>query len=104
MFEETDPTQICEDIRTNTALPADKTRAEKLTGNPGDAFFDRDNGARLMLSVIAEVALRQHWNLYGILEGAPFQEERALFTSLFSGVMPDQDAIIYARIGLSYKF
>ncbi|HSK04686.1 MAG TPA: PEGA domain-containing protein [Kofleriaceae bacterium] len=103
-FEATDPTDICEELRTNMATPQDRTRAEKLTGSAGDGIFDRDNGARFMLSVIAEIAVRQRWTMYGILEGAPFQEERALFTGLFSSVMPEQDAIIYARFGLSYKF
>lgn len=103
-FEATDPTDICEALRANTATPQDRMRAEKLTGSAGDELFERDNGARFMLSVIAEIAVRQRWTMYGILEGAPFQEERALFTGLFSSVMPDQDAIIYARVGLSYKF
>jgi hypothetical protein len=103
-FEATDPAEICEAIRSNNVSPQDRMRAEKLTGSAGDGIFERDNGARFMLSVIAEIAVRQRWTMYGILEGAPFQEERALFTSMFSGVMPDQDAIIYARVGLSYKF
>ncbi len=104
-FEATDPTEICEAFRTPSMLtPQDKARAEKLTGATGDELFERDNGARFMLSVIAEIAVRQRWTMYGILEGAPFQEERALFTGLFSDVMPEQDAIIYARVGLSYKF
>ncbi len=110
MFEATDPTDTCEEYRKQLAgMPSDlsdidKTRAEKLIGSSDAAFFDRDNGARFLLSVIAEVAVRQRWNVYGILEGAPFQEERALFTNLFSSVMPEQDAIIYVRLGLTYKF
>jgi len=109
-FEATDPTQTCEGYRASLAgqpgaiSPDDKLRAEKLTGNSGAAFFERDNGARFLLSVIAEITVDQHWNVYGILEGAPFQDERALFTKLFSGSMAETDYILYGRLGLSYKF
>jgi hypothetical protein len=104
-FEATDPTEICEKFRDPSMLtPQERARAEKLTGATGDEIFGRDNGARFMLSVIAEIAVRQRWTMYGILEGAPFQGERALFTGMFSSVMLDQDAVIYARAGLSYKF
>jgi hypothetical protein len=109
-FEATDPIDTCEGYRqqltgmTSDLSDADKARAEKLTGNTGNTFFERENGARFLLSVIAEIAVDQRWNVYGILEGAPFQDERALFTSLFSGPMFDTDYILYARFGLSYKF
>lgn len=103
-FEAMDPTDTCEGYRANTLSPADKARAEKLIGASGPDFFGRDNGARLLLSVIAEIAVRQRWNVFGILEGAPFQEERALYTSQFSGVMPESDLILYGRLGVSYKF
>jgi hypothetical protein len=82
----------------------DRVRAELLTGNKGNDFFDRDAGARLMVAVAAEVALYQRWNLLGILEIAPFQDERALFTNLFSSVMAESDPGIYLRLGTSYKF
>jgi hypothetical protein len=109
-FEATDAIDVCESYRAKIAgvsgqiSAEDQARAEKLTGLSGTGFFDRENGARLMLSVIAEIAVDQHWNVYGILEGAPFQDERALFTNLFSGSMFDTDYVLYARFGLSYKF
>jgi len=83
---------------------ADRMRVEDLTGEEGTGMFGRDNGARFLISVIAEIAIQQRWNLFGMLEGAPFQDERALFTSPFSGSMPDQDVVLYGRLGLSYKF
>ena len=110
LFEATDPTETCEKYRAFVANTSgqitepDKTRVEKLTGESGAEFFGRENGARLLLSVVAEIAVDQHWNVFGILEGAPFQDERALFTNLFSGSMADSDYILYARLGLSYKF
>jgi hypothetical protein len=57
-----------------------------------------------MASVAAEIAFQQRWNIFGILEGAPFQEERALFTQDFSGSMPETDFNLYLRLGLTYKF
>jgi len=113
-FQGTDPTDVCVGYKARVIDgmdPAnfsddDRRRAEKLTGNTGMDFFKRDNGARFMLSIIAEIAVRQRWNIYGVFEGAPFQgkDERALFTGLFSGSMPDNDLLIYARFGLTYKF
>ena len=79
-------------------------RMESLTGNTGTDMFGRDNGIRVMASVIAEVAIRQRWNLWFLLEGAPFQGERALFTNLFTGSMLSSDYDTYARMGVSYKF
>ena len=57
-----------------------------------------------MTAISAEVALQQRWNLFGILEGAPFQSERALFTNLFSAPMFKSDFGLYLRLGLTYKF
>lgn len=107
-----EPTDMCQGYLDRVILnmdPAsfpseDRIRVEDLTGEAGAGVFGRDNGARFLISVIAEVALQQRWNLYGMLEGAPFQDERALFTNLFSGSMPDQDVVLYGRLGLSYKF
>lgn len=107
-----EPTDTCEGYLSravngqtpNDFTEEDRTRAEFLTGNKGNDFFDRDAGARLMVSVAAEVALYQRWNLMGVLEIAPFQDERALFTNLFSRTMAETDPGIYVRLGTSYKF
>lgn len=110
-FETKDPIATCvgykaslEGMPVSNFTEEDKSRAEELTGNKGADFFGRDNGARFIVSVAAEIAAYQRWNLYGILEGAPFQNERALFTGMFSGPMADSDYILYLRIGTSYKF
>ena len=113
-FEGTDPIPTCTGYKARVIdgmdpadfSVADQKRAEKLTGQAGEDFFGRDGGARFLLSIIAEVALKQHWNGYAIIEGAPFQgkDERALFTSLFSGTMAEKDLLFYVRLGLSYKF
>jgi len=110
-FETSDPIQICKDYKTavvdNVAVPEftqdDIARAEKLTGSNGREFFDRDGGVRFNLAIGAEIAMQQRWNVYGILEGA-FGGERALFTGMFSGPMPETDYQLYLRIGTSYKF
>lgn len=82
----------------------DAKKMEDLTGNKGRDMFSREEGIRVMLGVVAEIAIYQRWSLYGILEGAPFQDERALFTHLLSAPMFDSDFGTYVRIGTTYKF
>lgn len=115
-FKATDPTEMCvgylnRRLKGQTAdeagfSDADVDRVEELTNQQGSDFFSRDAGARFLVSIIGEIAVQQRWNIYGILEGAPFQgkDERALFTSLFSGPMAETDYLFYARFGLTYKF
>lgn len=99
------PIGICTQFKDGTLSASDTARVTKLTGwtKPTDAF-NRENGARLLASIIAEVAIQQQMNFFAILEGAPFQDERALFTNNFSHSMPDTDYVLYLRLGLSYKF
>jgi hypothetical protein len=109
-----EPTEECQgylDSRVNgMSLPLgsftekDADKMELLTGEKGVDMFGRDNGARFLISIIAEIAVDERWNVYGQLEGAPFQDERALFTNVFSGSMPEKDVNLYARLGLTYKF
>ncbi|MEZ4399689.1 MAG: PEGA domain-containing protein [Kofleriaceae bacterium] len=80
------------------------TRVESLTGQSGNDFFSRDGGVRLMTSVVAEIALKQRWNLFFLLEVAPFQSERALFVDTFNAPMLSTDYNTYARVGTTYKF
>ncbi|MDQ3333932.1 MAG: PEGA domain-containing protein [Myxococcota bacterium] len=112
--DDAEATEECDAYRgfvndPSAALPGtftdkDRRKMELLTDEAGVDMFGRDNGARFLISVIAEIAIDQRWNVYGHLEGAPFQDERALFTNLFSGSMPDKDVNLYGRIGLTYKF
>jgi hypothetical protein len=91
----------------NSFSDDDAMRMETLTGvdsNRPEDMFSREQGARVMLGVIAEIAVRQRWSIFGVLEGAPFQEERALFTELFSGPMFSSDFGTYLRLGTTYKF
>jgi PEGA domain len=103
-FEGTDPLEICVQLNQNMVSNEDRARVNKLFGMGANAF-ERESGGRFLLSIAGEIAFQQHWNLYFILEGIPFQEsERPLFTNLFSGSMPDTDFGIYGRGGLTYKF
>ena len=108
-FKETSPTDTCskylEYFKSGTA-PAgfDPQAVEGITGEKGKAFFGRENGARFMLSVVAEISLRQQWSAFLMVEGAPLQNERALYTNAFNGAMFKSDALIYGRLGLTYKF
>lgn len=81
-----------------------RVRDESLTGNKGEAFFDRDGGVRFMTTVTAEIAIKQRWNLWFLLEGAPFQDERALFVDDFAAPMLKTDYNTYFRVGGTYKF
>ena len=111
-FSTTDPIAVCKNYKasvidgggaTESFTADDQKRAEKLTGNSGLDFFNRDTGVRFNLEIGAEIAIQQRWNLYGILSGA-FGGERALFTSMFSGPMAQTDYQLYLRLGTSYKF
>lgn len=99
--------QVCRDFYLGAANKSDPEimRVTQLTGwTQPDDVFGREDGIRLMASIIAEIAFDQHWNIFGLLEGAPFQGERALFTNLFTKSMFDTDYNFYARVGLTYKF
>jgi hypothetical protein len=108
-FEGTDPIEVCKDFYNSRASAVEMERVKATTGittqGPNSPLFDRENGARFLLSIVGEIAFQQEWNIYFILEGAPFQQsERGLFTNVFSGAMPENDYRIYARTGLTYKF
>ena len=102
-----DAISVCKSFYNNAANASDPTvmRVTKLTGwtQPSDVF-NRENGVRLMASIVAEIAVYQNWNVFGMLEGAPFQPERALFTHEFAHSMFDTDFNLYFKLGLSYKF
>ena len=99
------PLGICKDFKDGNLTTDEKARVTSLTGwKSPDDVFGRDAGIRLMTAIIAEVAIQEDVNVFGILEGAPFQGERALFTNDFSHSMFDTDFNLYLRAGLSYKF
>lgn len=103
-FEGTDPIEVCVQLENGTINDTDQKRVRYLLGTTADPF-GRENGARFVLSIVAEIAFEQQWNAFFIFEGTPFQDqERALFTGLFSGSMPVNDFRIYGRAGLTYKF
>ena len=66
--------------------------------------FKRDNGMRLMVSAIVEIALKQRWNIWALFEGAPFQAERAGYVDFFAGPLLEDDIGTYFRFGTTYKF
>jgi hypothetical protein len=102
-----DPIDICTDYKNMTLDATKRARINELTtgseSEPWD-FAGRETGIRFMTSVIAEIAVHQRWNFFGILEGAPFQPERALFTTDFAGTMFETDYNLYLRLGFTYKF
>jgi PEGA domain len=69
------------------------------------ALREREGGARIMTSLIIEVALWQRWSAWALFEGAPFQSERAAFSNLLNPLMPTRDDIgTYVRLGGTFKF
>lgn len=103
-----DAIQVCKDYQAFLeGTPPDGfdgARMESLTGNSGTDFYGRDGGIRFMTAVVAEIALKQRWNMWVLLEGAPFQSERALFVDEFSSPMLKSDYNTYVRVGATYKF
>jgi hypothetical protein len=98
---------VCKYFYNNYANTSDPTiqRVTKLTGwTTANDVFGRENGVRMMASIVAEIAVYQNWNVFGMLEGAPFQAERAFFTNQFAHSMFDTDFNLYFKLGLSYKF
>ncbi len=95
-------------VRGGSALTTEEVlRVQKLTtGDETEAwdFAGRENGIRFLTSVVAEIAFQQRWNIFGILEGAPANNERALLTDEFAHSMPDTDLQLYLRLGTTYKF
>jgi hypothetical protein len=105
-----DPIDACKYYYNQVVAPGgggetpETTRLEQLTGLKGMDFFGRESGVRVNLSIAAEIAVNQQYNVWFLLDGAPFQDERALFTNHFSGLMAGRDHGTYARLGITYKF
>ncbi|MCE9577447.1 MAG: PEGA domain-containing protein [Deltaproteobacteria bacterium] len=92
------------DVAINGAGDAETAKIEELTGLKGKDMFGREGGVRMMASAIAEIAVKQQWNLFVLLEFAPFQSERALFTDEFTSPMLSSDYHTYLRVGSTFKF
>jgi hypothetical protein len=105
-FSGTEPAQVCVDVKSGHTTVEERTKLQKLFGTVDiNKLTERDEGARFLLSLIAEIAVQQQWNLFFLFEAAPFdQAERALFTGVFSSPMPVNDVQVYGRMGLTYKF
>lgn len=115
---EGDPVDMCEGYlaRARGAFPQDFTAEEKrrvdgllgLTDQSAsmqiDGISDRHSGVRILTMLAVEVAIRQQWNVWGIIEGAPFQDERPAFTDVFNGAQLSEDIGTYFRFGMTYKF
>jgi hypothetical protein len=93
------------DVCTQTASAEDEAHAIALVGSTAADLYKRDVGLRLMLSVVVEAAVSDTTNLYFTFEGAPFQNDRAGHSKLFTPTLLGKNDPIYnARIGLTFKF
>ncbi len=70
----------------------------------GTGVLERFVGVRGMLQAAVELAITSNVSVFGLLEGAPFQKERQLFTDKFNRLFPIHDTPIYGRMGLTAKF
>ncbi len=85
------------------ASMADILKAQDLHGEMD--LSTRDSGARVYMSLIVEAGVSQNFNIFGIFEGAAFQDGRASHSGLFTGsLLGDDDPIYNGRVGLTFKF
>lgn len=70
----------------------------------GTGVLERFVGVRGVLQAAIELAITSNVSMYGILEGAPFQKERQMFTDKFNRIFPIHDTPVYGRLGLTAKF
>ncbi len=96
------PIDVCRDYQEDTLSTEDRERVDELLD--GTNPFKRDNGMRMMVSAIVEIALRQRWNIWAMFEGAPFQAERAAYVDFFASPLLKDDIGTYFRLGTTYKF
>jgi hypothetical protein len=74
----------------------DVCRTHDLTG--------RLNGARFLLGAVLEVAFKRNFGFFLMIEGAPFQPERAIYRGELIGVLPTGDLQFYGRLGMQFRF
>jgi hypothetical protein len=99
-----DGVELCDEYLNGTIDPALKTRIDEQLLDGDGAIFDAEYGWRVLTSLIIEIAIKQRWNLYLLVEWAPFQEERAVFTDAFTSPLLEEDPISYGQLGATYKF
>jgi hypothetical protein len=91
------------DVCKGVAPQTDLERAAELAGD--DFRRDRDSGARFYMSLVVEAGIAQNFNVFGIFEGAAFQDARAAHDELFNSTLFFGDDPIYNfRLGLTFKF
>lgn len=70
----------------------------------GIGVLERFTQARFMLQAVVELAISPNLNIWGLLEGAPGQKDRQMFTDKFNRVFPINETPIYGRAGMTLKF
>jgi hypothetical protein len=97
------PTELCKNYREDRLNPDVRARIDELLGGEGK-IFERDDNVRFMTSIIVEVAFKQHWSVWFMMDFVPFFDERAAFTDAINGLFVEDDIRTYPRLGLTYKF
>ena len=57
-----------------------------------------------MLQGSIEVAVLKHLNIWAMVEGAPGQDQRQAYRSVFNAAFQDNDFLVYFRLGATGKF
>lgn len=99
---DSEPVDTCLQYNNGTIDSAAKQRIDRAIGE--DNLFDRDNGARFMLALGIEIALKQRWNIWMQFETGFFETERLAFTDDLYSPMFEEDGLRYFRTGATYKF
>lgn len=98
-----DPPDHCVEYLAGTLDADDRARIDEVLGGEGE-IFNRENGLRLMLSMAIEIAIKQHWSIWMLVEGAPRQESRGAFIDPIHKILAETDPRTYITIGGTYKF
>jgi hypothetical protein len=98
------------DVCKGVADSQDIMRARELVGDDPDSqsnsfVTERDTGARFVISLVVEAGIAQNFNVFGVFEGAAFQDARAAHDQLFNDpLFMGDDPIYNFRLGLTFKF
>jgi hypothetical protein len=69
-----------------------------------DPRDNRLNGARFYLQAALEVAISQNVGAFLVIEGVPFQHDRAAYMDLWNNTQVRRDPHIYGKAGMTFKF
>lgn len=76
-------------------------KADPAAWDPRD---NRISGARFYLQAALEVAISPNVGAFLVIEGVPFQHDRAAYMDLWNNTQVKRDPHIYGKAGMTFKF